>query len=155
MISELHYFLQLISGQQINITEGGDSETIKFRAMAPPSFFCGLDDTKDNCQIKLKTKTVIERYGDYCVSGKASQLVVGPMAKDGGKSCDIEITNENWDKEFEFSVSAKVDGLMDGDQTREVEVSGIITSGSVSAPEHHFFTVEVNIAFLIPMPKRL
>jgi len=127
----------------VTVTEGQDSVEIKFKATSPPSFYCSILDNKDSCHVKLSVTTVIERYGDFCVDSSSSQLVIGPMEKDGEKSCDITITNENWKEEFKVLVKAKIDNLFDGDKMREVEFSGEVKSEFVDSMEHEFFTVEV------------
>jgi hypothetical protein len=48
----------------VTVTEGQDSVSIKFKATAPPSFYCSILDNKDSCHVKLSVTTVIERYGD-------------------------------------------------------------------------------------------
>lgn len=130
----------------ITVEEGNSSVEVKFQPMAPPSFFCSINDNKDKCNIKLSVSTVTDRYGDFCVSGKSSQLVIKPETDK--KSCDIMITNENWKEEFEVPVKAKIDNLMDGDQMRKVEFSGKVESDFVDSDEHSFFTVEVHTRFL-------
>jgi hypothetical protein len=67
------------------------------------------------------------------------------MEKDGEKSCDITITNENWKEEFIVLVKAKIDNLFDEDKTRKVEFSGEMKSEFVDSMEHKFFTVKVTI----------
>jgi hypothetical protein len=58
------------------------------------------------------------------------------MEKDGEKSCDITITNENWKEEFIVLVKAKIDNLFDEDKTRKVEFSGEMKSEFVDSMEH-------------------
>ena len=129
----------------VTVTEGQVSVAIKFKATAPPSFYCSILDNKDSCHVKLSVTTVIERYGDFCVDSSSSQLVIGSTEKDGEKSCDITITNENWKEEFIVLVKAKIDNLFDGDKTRKVEFSGQMKSEFVDTMEHKFFTVKVTI----------
>jgi len=108
----------------VTVTEGQDSVEIKFKATSPPSFYCSILDNKDSCHVKLSVTTVIERYGDFCVDSSSSQLVIGPMEKDGEKSCDITITNENWkEAKYTLKLKATIDNKYDGDHKREFNIN--------------------------------
>ena len=70
------------------------------------------------------------------------------MDKNKEMSCDIMITNKNWEEEFEVPVKATIDNLFDGDQMREIKISGKVESDFGQSMDHSFFTVQVTYNLL-------
>ena len=66
--------------------------------------------------------------------------------------CGQTITSENWENGVEISVIARQDGVIDGDKTRTVSLSGSVRSGGQDGVELFPVTLpdtEVNENFII------
>lgn len=118
-----------MSAPSLVVVEGKQGEVIQIKSSFPPAFMCNTANSTSDCSIVIKA-AVDENNGDLLcpVSGSISQLMfsVGTDQSNNSVPCGVEINSKNWEKMVVITVVAKIDNVQDGNQTRQVNITGIV-----------------------------
>lgn len=119
------------------MVEGSHAEMVEIVATLPPSHICakmadpGSNASFTECTISLTSALSLTGSDLTCLQDNTQipQVVIGlPGCSNDTLVCGVTVTMDNWFTVFQLSVKAKIDGFVDGDQTRELTLysSGIV-----------------------------
>lgn len=126
-------FLQVTSPATLLVQEGQPGKTITIHSNFPPAFLCDSFNSTSVCSLNIKVWVDPSYQNIVCPSSGAwSQIALstGAMKSMSNVSCGIEITASNWQVDALIGVEAKIDNIIDGNQTQVVHVMGSVTSSS-------------------------
>jgi hypothetical protein len=131
------------------VTEGQAGDAIFLVSRTPPAFLCVSSNSSSDCTIVITVNVdpSIQELG--CpTSGSISQIVLGasdPTAASYSDFCGQRITSSNWQNVLKILVVAKLDLIVDRDETSIVHVSGSLkTKEDITLIEKELQKVEVN-----------
>ena len=125
----MSFLLQVIT-DTLTVVEGGETGIIEVITSLPPEYFCEnrtMEDGPEVCKISIWGYIDITPDDLKCYeSGEfISQAVFGYDAAypvEYGHTCGLYINSENWLETLRIPVTAMIDGVVDGDQSRFIHV---------------------------------
>uniref|UniRef100_A0A2C9L6R6 VWFD domain-containing protein n=1 Tax=Biomphalaria glabrata TaxID=6526 RepID=A0A2C9L6R6_BIOGL len=130
--------IKIVGSTSLAVTEGAEDRVFRMSSNFPPLIFCDQNKTTD-CNLFISLKIVSSAKDIRCpdANNVLPQLVVqwSSSVPSQQPSCGVVFTNSNWQLVQTVYVRAVVDGLIDGDQTRYIEVSAHLTETYIVAVE--------------------
>ena len=142
----------------ITVIEGGGIAIIEITITMPPMHVCAMMAAHDpqisyeGCLVIITTAVSITGSDLTCLNDntRIPQVVIGVLGpEEHALVCGVYLTQENWFHVLRLSVKAKVDGVVDGDQTRELTVYGAAMVGSVELVQTTLTIIQVLSHFVL------
>ena len=145
----------------MTVVEGGTPGYIELKATLPPEYFCvnrTLEDGPESCEISawgwvemnvatlLRSATTELDLQCYESGEYVSQAVFGyepSYPDDYRRTCGIRVKADNWKNVMRIPVHGMIDGLVDGDRTRNVHVHHQVEYKTVSVYDYELGYIEV------------
>ena len=134
----------MVSGDVLELIEGADTGFVDFHSTLPPRLMCNMSDAsacKIHIDVTVQTTTKDARcFQSGLWSNRVPQAMVGFYAdyEPGLRvSCGLVVNDSNWYRTLMIPIAATIDRLVDGDQTRQLQVhqslvvNSVVTSSSV------------------------
>ncbi|BFY97752.1 hypothetical protein BsWGS_00792 [Bradybaena similaris] len=118
----------------IRVIEGREEQILQVQVTVPPSLLCRPEDG-GQCRVEVTT-TITTTSNELKCSAKEiipqAVLGVSTVGQSGTQSCGVAITSGNWQNAVTIPIKATVDGVIDGNRNRKLQISvriiGQITS---------------------------
>ncbi|KAH9523925.1 hypothetical protein Btru_047518, partial [Bulinus truncatus] len=126
-LTSLSYGTKVISASKLVVIEGQPGEVIQFQSLFPPAFLCDTANSSSDCTLVMNANVAESNSDLSCpFSGTISQILFtsGNDQYNSSVPCGVEINSRNWKNIIEMSVVAKIDNLIDGNQTRQINITG-------------------------------
>ena len=148
--------ITVITPGPITINEGQEGVMIEIEVSLPPRFLCAASEaantTDSECILHIMGSVSVEGPDLTCLESAAfiPQAVLGlPPTYDSEVvlPCGLKVTQLNWFFRLQIIVKATIDGVVDGDISREVTITqSIVVEETVLVTGYVIGTVQVSIS---------
>ena len=120
---------QVKNETSVSLNEGDSPVFLYLQSHTPPAFLCDVSQSVDDCTLYITAQLQADDTDLACLRGGAVvQAVTGSL--EASASCGFVINAHNWQDVQRLPLEAERDGIVDGDQTRYLDLGVNITSSS-------------------------